>query len=108
MHFCYSSISQELPYTCPAMQLHHQEVSCRTQVLWYSTMLCPSVNGVMVNHHCVLYIAWNRYRAVEAVLWLGDRTWYRLLPPLCIYSMLYTVKKGKVIPLQARCGPEGG
>jgi len=38
MRFCYNSISQELLYICPAMQLHHQAVSCRTQALQYNVM----------------------------------------------------------------------
>ena len=53
------------------MQIDHQDVSCRIQAIWYNIM--SKCMSVLVNYHCVLYIRWSRYRAVEAVLWLGQR-----------------------------------
>jgi hypothetical protein len=42
------------------MKIHHHEVSCIKQALWYK---------VMVKHQCVLYTRRNRY---TVVLWLGE------------------------------------
>jgi hypothetical protein len=55
-------VSQKLFLVFRAMQVHHQELSCSIQAL--SKMLCPSVYGIMVNHHRVLYMGWSGYTAV--------------------------------------------
>jgi hypothetical protein len=38
---CYNLVFQKFCYMFRLMKFHHQEVSCRTQALWY-IMLCPS------------------------------------------------------------------
>ena len=51
------------------MKVHHQEVSCRIQALWCNVMSTYTWPYVELS---VCVTRWNRYTAMEAVMWFGD------------------------------------
>jgi hypothetical protein len=46
-----------------AMKVHHQEVSCTIQALWYN-IITKHIYDSMVNHQCVLHLGWSRHTAI--------------------------------------------
>jgi len=57
-------------------KLHHQEISCRTQALWFNTM---STYIWYYGETSMCVIRWSRYTAMEAVLWLGEWAQHRTI-----------------------------
>jgi hypothetical protein len=67
MRYCYILILLNIFYVFRTMKLHHKEVSCRIQALWYNVMskcvcVCVYIYSIMLNQQCVFEAAVDTQR----------------------------------------------